>query len=52
MEVFEHTAIQMFSLAVIAVCGFIARKKNLMNDTFDTMLSQLVFNITLPGLIL
>ena len=42
----------MFILAVIVVCGFIARKKRLMNDTFDTMLSQLVFNITLPALIL
>ena len=52
MEVFQHTAIQMFILAVIVVCGFIARKKRLMNDTFDTMLSQLVFNITLPALIL
>ena len=52
MEVFQHTAVQMFILAVIVVCGFIARKKRLMNDTFDTMLSQLVFNITLPGLIL
>lgn len=52
MEVFEHTAIQMFILAVVVVCGFIARKKKLMNDTFDTMLSQLVFNFTLPALIL
>lgn len=52
MEVFQHTAIQMFILAVIVICGFIARKKSLMNDTFDTMLSQLVFNITLPALIL
>ena len=42
----------MFILAVIVICGFIARKKSLMNDTFDTMLSQLVFNITLPALIL
>ena len=52
MEVFQHTAIQMFILAVIVVCGFIARKKRLMNDTFDTMLSQLVFTVTLPALIL
>ena len=52
VEVFQHTAIQMFILAVIVICGFIARKKSLMNDTFDTMLSQLVFNITLPALIL
>ena len=52
MEVFQHTAIQMFILAVIVICGFIARKKSLMNNTFDTMLSQLVFNITLPALIL
>lgn len=52
MEVFEHTAIQMLILAVVVVCGFIARKKKLMNDTFDTMLSQLVFNFTLPALIL
>lgn len=52
MEVFQHTAIQMLILAVVVVCGFIARKKKLMNDTFDTMLSQLVFNFTLPALIL
>lgn len=52
MEVFQHTAIQMFILAVAVICGFIARKKRLMNDTFDTMLSQLVFTITLPALIL
>lgn len=52
MEVFQHTAVQMLILAVVVVCGFIARKKKLMNDTFDTMLSQLVFNFTLPALIL
>lgn len=39
-------------LAVVVVCGFIARKKRLMNDTFDTMLSQLVMSVTLPALIL
>lgn len=39
-------------LAVIVVCGFIARKKRLMNDAFDTMLSQLVMSVTLPALIL
>ena len=52
MEVFEHTAIQMFILAVIVVCGFIARKKRWMNDSFDAMLSQIVFTFTLPALIL
>ena len=49
MEVFQHTAIQMFILAVIVICGFIARKKSLMNDTFDTMLSQLVLNSVLSS---
>lgn len=52
MEVFQHTAVQMLVLAVAVLCGFFARKKRLMDDKFDTMLSQLVLNITLPAMIL
>lgn len=52
VEVFQHAVVQMVILAVIVACGFIARKKRLMNDTFDTMLSQLVMSVTLPALIL
>ncbi len=52
METFQHTLVQLFVLAVIVACGFVARKTRLMNDTFDSMLSQLVMSVTLPALIL
>ena len=52
MDVFFHAATQMLILFILLAVGFIARRAKLMNDTFDTMLSQLVMNIAMPAMIL
>lgn len=52
MDAFSHAATQMLILFVIVAFGFLARKLKLMNDGFDSMLSKLVMNITLPAMIL
>ena len=52
MEVFQHAATQMLILFVIVFLGAVARKKHLMNDDFDALLSRLVMTVTLPGMIL
>lgn len=52
MEVFQHAATQMLILFVIVFLGAIARKKHLMNDDFDALLSRLVMTVALPGMIL
>ncbi len=51
MDVFVHATTQMLVLFLLLVVGFIARRAKLMNDSFDTMLSQLVMNIALPAMI-
>ncbi len=52
MDVFMHATTQMLVLFLLVVVGFIARRMKLMNDSFDTMLSQLVMNIALPAMII
>ncbi len=52
MEVFQHAATQMLILFTIVFLGAVARKKHLMNDDFDALLSRLVMTVTLPGMIL
>lgn len=52
MEVFQHTLVQMLMLFAIMLCGFLARKKRLTDDTFDAALSKLVMTFTLPATIL
>ena len=52
VEVLASAALQMLMLFVIVALGFLARKVNLMNDDFDALLSKVVMNITLPGMIL
>lgn len=51
MDVFVHATTQMLVLFLLMVAGFVARRAKLMNDNFDTMLSQLVMNIALPAMI-
>lgn len=50
MEVFTHAAFQMLILTLLAVAGVLARKLDFMNGEFDTMLSRLVMNFSLPAL--
>lgn len=52
MEVFEHAGFQMLVLFTIVLLGAVARKRGLMNDTFDATLSRLVMTVALPGMIL
>lgn len=52
MEIFIHAATQMLILFTIVLCGVLARKKHLMNDGFDSLLSRLVMTVALPGMIL
>ncbi len=52
MAVLEHTGLQMLILFSIVFLGVVARKKHLMNDSFDALLSRLVMTVTLPGMIL
>lgn len=52
MEVFTHAAVQMLILFTIMLLGVLARKKHLMGDNFDALLSKLVMTVTLPGMIL
>lgn len=52
MDVFFHAASQMAILFILLIVGMVARRLRLMNDRFDTMLSQLVMNIALPAMIL
>lgn len=42
----------MLILSTIVILGAIARKKRLMDDVFDTVLSRLVMTVALPGMIL
>jgi malate permease and related proteins len=43
---------EMFVMYGIALLGFIARKKGVLNDHANDVLTQLILNITLPALIL
>ncbi len=52
MEVFAHAATQMIILSLLIIAGVVARKCKLMNDDFDSKLSQLVMNISLPAMII
>ena len=52
MSAFTHTAGQMLVLFLLLLAGFAARRCNLMDDRFDTMLSALVMNVTMPALVL
>lgn len=52
MDVLTHTASQMLVLFLVMLLGGIARKKRLMNDEFDSRLSSLVMQFTLPALLL
>lgn len=52
MEVFQHALTQMLMLFFIMLCGFVARKRRMTDDSFDGNLSKLVMTITLPATIL
>lgn len=52
MEVLGHAGFQMLVLFTIVLLGAVARKRDLMNDTFDSTLSRLVMTVALPGMIL
>ena len=52
MEVFIHAATQMAILCALVACGFIARKKGMMNNEFDSKLSTLVMTFCFPAMIL
>ena len=52
MDVFLHAASQMAILFILLIVGMVARRLRLMNDRFDTMLSQLVMKVALPAMIL
>lgn len=52
MSAFTHTAEQMLVLFLLLLAGFAARRCKLMDDRFDTMLSTLVMNVTMPALVL
>ena len=52
MDVFLHAASQMAILFILLIVGLVARRLRLMNDRFDTMLSQLVMKVALPAMIL
>ena len=52
MEVFTHAGLQMLILFTLVILGAMARKRHLMNDDFDALLSRLVMTVTLPGMIL
>ena len=52
MDVILHAASQMAILFILLIVGMVARRLRLMNDRFDTMLSQLVMNVALPAMIL
>ena len=52
MSAFTHTAEQMLVLFLLLLAGFAARRCKLMDDRFDTMLSALVMNVTMPALVL
>ncbi len=50
MDIFSHAAFQMIELTLLAAAGVIARKLDFMNSAFDTALSRLVMNFSLPAL--
>ena len=52
MSAFTNTAGQMLVLFLLLLAGFAARRCKLMDDRFDTMLSTLVMNVTMPALVL
>lgn len=52
MDIFSHAAFQMIELTLLAAAGVIARKLDFMNSAFDTMLSRLVMNFSLPALMI
>ena len=52
MSVFASTLEQMLVLFIVLLIGLLARRLKLMDDRFDTMLSTLVMNVTLPAMIL
>lgn len=52
METFQHALTQMLMLFFIVLCGFVARKRRMTDDSFDGNLSKLVMTITLPATIL
>lgn len=52
MEIFQHALTQMLMLFFIMLCGFVARKRHMTDDSFDGNLSKLVMTITLPATIL
>ncbi|NPD32672.1 hypothetical protein HLV35_05220 [Eggerthellaceae bacterium zg-997] len=52
MDIFQHAAFQMTVLTLLAVAGVVARRLDFMNPAFDTMLSRLVVNFSLPALML
>ena len=43
---------EIITLFVIVGVGYAAKRLRFMNDEFDRMLSKLVINIALPGMIL
>ena len=51
MEVFQTAAAQMGLLFAMIAVGAFARKRGVMNDEFDSKLSFIVLNITMPCMI-
>lgn len=49
---FIDTALQMVTLAIPIIIGYVAHKLDFMGGEFDSVLSKLVINITLPCMIL
>lgn len=52
MEVFTHAGLQMLILFTLVALGFVARKRHMMNDDFDSQVTSVVMNIALPGMII
>lgn len=52
MEIFTHAATQMAILFAIVICGFVARKKGMMNNEFDAKLSTVTMTFCCPCMIL
>ena len=49
---FADTALQMVVLAIPIIIGYVAHKLGFMGGDFDSKLSGLVVNITLPAMII
>ena len=52
METFSHSVNQMTVLLIIMAAGALARRLKITNDDFEQMLTKVVMDITLPGMIL